>query len=79
MTRTTNTEIAEKVARIEERGANMAADIDEMKTDIKDIKDFMYTLDKRFVTRAELTFFKWIVGVVATIVGLVFIITDHWK
>lgn len=74
---TTNNEIGERVAKIEERVSNMNDRLDKMDTKIDQILDKLDDSDKRYVTRAELKFTQFLLGIVASAVGLFFLLKDH--
>lgn len=76
---TTNNEIGERVAKIEERVANMNDRLDKMDEKIDQILNKLEDSDKRFVTRAELKFTQFLVGFVASVVGLFILLKDHLK
>lgn len=76
---TTNNQIGEKIATMEERVANMNERLNKMDEKIDQILTKLEDSDKRFVTRAELKFTQFLVGITASAVGLFFLLKDHIK
>ena len=64
---------------MEERVSNMQDRLDKVDEKIDLILEKLETSDKRFVTRAELKFTQFLLGIVASAVGLFFILKDHIK
>ena len=71
MTQTTET----KLAVMEKEQQQMASDINELKSDVKQIKDFLMGEDTKVVTQKEFqayktanNFVKWVIGVVTAVI-----------